>query len=75
MEKIPNLHPGEVLHAKFLAPVHHTAYRLAKAIGIPQARVPKILKGKRIITADTALRLSYYFGNFPKFLAGVAGRL
>ncbi|GAB3171797.1 HigA family addiction module antitoxin [Telluribacter humicola] len=71
MEKLPNIHPGEVLQEEFLVPLQITAYRLAKAIGIPQTRVSEILKEKRRITADTALRLSYYFGNSPKFWLGL----
>ena len=71
MEKLKNIHPGEVLQEEFLVPLQITAYRLAKAIGIPQTRVSEILKGKRRITADTALRLSYYFGNSPKFWLGL----
>lgn len=71
MEKLPNIHPGEVLQEEFLIPLQITAYRLAKAIDIPQTRVSEILKGKRRITADTALRLSYYFGNSPKFWLGL----
>ncbi|GEO06153.1 transcriptional regulator [Adhaeribacter aerolatus] len=71
MEKIPNIHPGEVLQEEFLLPLHITAYRLAKDIHIPQTRVSEILKGNRRITADTALRLSCYFGNSPKFWLGL----
>ena len=48
-----------------------TAYRLSKSIGIPQTRISQIIKGKRRITADTALRLSKYFGNTPKFWLGL----
>lgn len=71
METLPNIHPGEVLQEEFLTPLQITAYRLAKDIGIPQTRVSEILKGRRRITADTALRLSYYFGNSPKFWLGL----
>lgn len=71
MEKLPNIHPGEVLQEEFLAPLEITAYRLAKDTSIPQTRISEILKGKRRITADTALRLSYYFGNSPKFWLGL----
>ncbi len=71
METLPNVHPGEVLQEEFLAPLQITAYRLAKAVGIPQTRISEILKGNRRITADTALRLSYYFGNSPKFWLGL----
>ncbi len=71
MEKLPNVHPGEILQEEFLAPLSITAYRLAKDISIPQTRISEILKGNRRITADTALRLSYYFGNSPKFWLGL----
>ncbi|WP_018477469.1 HigA family addiction module antitoxin [Pontibacter roseus] len=71
MERLPNIHPGEILQEEFLSPLNITAYRLAKNIGIPQTRVSEILKGNRRITADTALRLSYYFGNSPKFWLGL----
>ena len=55
----------------FLLPLNISAYRLAKDIGIPQTRLSQILKGNRRITADTALRLSQYFGNTPKFWLGL----
>jgi antitoxin HigA-1 len=71
MEKLPNIHPGEILQEEFLTPLNITAYRLSKDIGIPQTRVSEIVKGNRRITADTALRLSYYFGNSPKFWLGL----
>lgn len=71
MDRLPNIHPGEILQEEFLAPLGITAYRLSKDIGIPQTRVSEILKGNRRITADTALRLSYYFGNSPKFWLGL----
>jgi antitoxin HigA-1 len=71
MEKLANIHPGEVLLEEFLKPLEITAYKLAKDVGIPQTRVSEILKGRRRITADTALRLSYYFGTTPKFWLGL----
>lgn len=71
MAKIKNIHPGEVLYEEFLVPMGITAYRLAKDIDIPQTRISQIIKGKRRITADTALRLSKYFGNSPKFWLGL----
>lgn len=71
MEQLPTIHPGEVLQEEFLIPLQITAYRLAKDIGIPQTRISEILKENRRITADTALRLSYYFGNSPKFWLGL----
>lgn len=71
MAKLKNIHPGEILLEEFLIPFEITAYKLAKDIGIPQTRVSEILKGNRRITADTALRLSRYFGNSAKFWLGL----
>ena len=71
MEKLSNIHPGEVLLEEFLKPLNISAYRLSKDIGIPQTRTSEIIKGNRSITADTALRLSYYFGNSAKFWLGL----
>jgi antitoxin HigA-1 len=67
MEKLPNIHPGEVLQEEFLIPLQITPYRLAKETNIPQTGVSEIIKGNRRVTADTALRLSQYFGNSAKF--------
>jgi len=71
MEKLKNIHPGEILQEEFLIPLKITAYKLSKDINIPQTRVSEILKGRRRITADTALRLSHYFGNSAKFWLGL----
>lgn len=71
MEKLPNIHPGEILQEEFLIPLNITPYRLAKETNIPQTRISEIIKGNRRITADTALRLSQYFGNSAKFWLGL----
>lgn len=71
MEKLSNIHPGEILLEEFLTPLKISAYKLSKDINIPQTRISEILKGKRRITADTALRLSNYFGNSAKFWLGL----
>jgi antitoxin HigA-1 len=71
MEKLENVHPGEVLLEEFLIPMKISAYRLSNDIKIPQTRISEIIKGKRRITADTALRLSNYFGNSAKFWLGL----
>lgn len=71
MERLLNIHPGEVLLEEFLIPMEISAYRLSKDIEIPQTRISQILKGKRRITADTALRLASYFGNTAKFWLGL----
>jgi antitoxin HigA-1 len=71
MKKLKNIHPGEILQEEFLIPLDISAYRLSKEIAIPQTRISQILKGKRRITADTALRLSQFFGNSAKFWLGL----
>jgi addiction module HigA family antidote len=71
MEILSNIHPGEILREEFLKPFKITAYRLAKDTMIPATRVSEILKGRRRITADTALRLSKFFGNSPDFWLGI----
>ncbi|SHM22783.1 HigA family addiction module antitoxin [Mucilaginibacter sp. OK098] len=71
MEKLPNIHPGEILQEEFLIPLSITSYRLAKETKIPQTRISEIIKGNRRITADTALRLSQFFGNSAKFWLGL----
>jgi addiction module HigA family antidote len=71
MERLNNIHPGEVLDEEFLKPLAITAYRLSKETRIPQTRVSEIIKGRRRITADTALRLSKFFGNSAEFWLGL----
>ena len=67
MKKIANIHPGEILQEEFLIPMRISAYRLSKSIGVQQTRISLIIKGERGITADTAMRLSKYFGTSPEF--------
>jgi addiction module HigA family antidote len=62
MRDFPLTHPGEILFEEFLRPMGITQYRLAKDIGVPAMRISKIVRGKRGISADTALRLARYFG-------------
>lgn len=71
MAKLKNIHPGEILFEEFLIPFNISACKLAKDIEIPQTRISQIIKGNRRITADTALRLSKYFGNSAKFWLGL----
>ncbi len=71
MEKLRNIHPGEVLREEFLIPLNISAYRLSFDIKIPQTRISEIIRGRRRITADTALRLSNYFGNSARFWLGL----
>jgi len=67
MKRIPNIHPGEILIEDFLTPMDISAYRLSKEIHIDQTRISEIIKGRRSITVDTALRLSRFFGNSAEF--------
>ncbi len=62
----PPVHPGEVLRDEFLEPMALTPYALAKAIGVPRTRVERLVREETSITADTALRLSCYFGTSPE---------
>ncbi|HZX22417.1 MAG TPA: HigA family addiction module antitoxin [Woeseiaceae bacterium] len=61
------IHPGEILKEEFLEELDLSAYALAKALKVPVNRITGIVNGDRAITADTALRLSRYFGNSPEF--------
>jgi len=62
MKNLLCIHPGEVLQEDFMEPYGLSQYRVAKDIGVPPIRISEIVKGKRAITADTALRLAKYFG-------------
>ena len=70
MTKIKPIHPGQHL-AEFIKEVEITEYRLSKDIGVPAPRINQIIKGRRSITADTALRLGKYFGTSPQFWANL----
>ena len=71
MKKIKNIHPGEILKEEFLKGFNISAYRLSKDTNMPPTRVSQIIKGKRGISADTALRLSKYFGTTANFWLGL----
>jgi addiction module HigA family antidote len=71
VKKLPNIHPGEILSEEFLKPLSITAYRLAKETHLSPTRISEIVRGKRGITADTALRFSRYFGNSADFWLGI----
>ena len=62
MEKLPPIHPGEILMEDFMKPLGLSSYRVAKDIGVPALRISQIVRGQRSITADTAMRLARYFG-------------
>ena len=71
MEKLKNIHPGEILDEEFLKPLNISAYRLAKETHLDRTHISEIIHRKRRITADTALRLSKFFGNTPQFWLGL----
>jgi antitoxin HigA-1 len=66
-ERLPIIHPGEILKLDFLEPLNITPYRLSVDIGVAQTRISEIINGKRGMSADTAIRLSRYFGNSAQF--------
>ena len=67
MNSLPNIHPGEIFREEFLVPLGITACQLAKDIHVPGTRIADILAERRGISAETALRLSRYFGNSAQF--------
>ena len=71
---LPPIHPGEILQEEFLLPMGVSQYRLAKEIGVSPRRINEIVHGKRAISADTALRLSRYFGMSERFWINLQGR-
>jgi len=70
-KKLPPIHPGEILREEFLAPMKLTAYAVAKAIGVPRTRIERLAREDTPMTADTALRLSRYFGTTASFWMGL----
>ena len=69
--KLKNIHPGEILMEEFLKPLNVSPYKLAKNTKLSQTRVSEIIRGKRSITPETALKFSKYFGNSPEFWLGL----
>ena len=74
MKKIPPIHPGEILFEEFLEPMGISQYKLSKDISVPPRRINEIVHGKRSISADTALRLSRYFGLSERFWLNLQSR-
>ncbi len=72
--KLAPIHPGEVLMADFLEPLGLSQYRLAQGINVPPRRINEIVRGKRAITADTALRLARFFGTSERFWLNLQAR-
>ena len=73
-KKMDPIHPGEILQLEFLLPMKITQYRLATDIGVPPRRINEIVHAKRSISADTALRLSRYFGTSERFWLNLQAR-
>jgi addiction module HigA family antidote len=71
MDRLPNIHPGEVLREEFLKPMRITAYRLAREIGVPQTAIADLVHERRAITAPMALRLARYFGTSAELWLGL----
>jgi len=69
--RLPNIHPGEILLEEFLQPMGISQYRLAQETGISPMRISEVVRGKRSVTADSALRLARYFGTSVKFWMGL----
>ena len=65
------VHPGEVLYEEFLVPMELSQNALARGVGVPPRRINEIVHGTRRVTADTALRLSRFFGTSPEFWLGL----
>ena len=70
-ERLPNIHPGEVLLEEFLKPLELSQNRLARDLGVPPRRINEVVLGKRSVTPDTALRLARYFGTSERFWLGL----
>ena len=73
-QKLQPIHPGEILHEEFLKPMGISQYRLARDISVPPRRINEIVHGTRIISPDTALRLSRYFGLSERFWINLQAR-
>ena len=74
VKKFAPVHPGEILLEEFLKPMCISQYKLAKDISVPPRRINEIVHGKRAVTADTALRLSRYFGLSERFWINLQSR-
>ena len=73
-QKLPPIHPGEILLEEFLKPMGISQYRLAKDISVPARRINEVVHGTRAISPDTALRLSRYFGLSERFWVNLQAR-
>jgi antitoxin HigA-1 len=72
--RLPTVHPGAILRDEFLIPMGISVYELANAIKVPRSRTNDIVRGRRAITTDTAIRLGRYFGTTPDFWINLQAR-
>jgi len=72
--RLPTIHPGEILRDEFLKPMGLSVYGLANDIKVPRSRVNDIIRGRRAITTDTALRFGRYFGTSSEFWVNLQAR-
>lgn len=72
--RLPPVHPGRILHDEFLEPMGLSVYQLANAIKVPRSRANDIVRGRRAVTTDTALRLGRYFQTSPEFWINLQAR-
>ncbi len=73
-KRLPPIHPGEILREEFLKPMTLSVYEFANTINVPRSRANDIVRGRRAITTDTALRLARYFGTTPEFWINLQSR-
>jgi addiction module HigA family antidote len=72
--RLPPVHPGEILRDEFLAPMGISVYALAHAIKVPRSRANDIVRGRRALSTDSAIRLGRYFGTTPEFWINLQAR-
>lgn len=72
--RLPTVHPGEILRDEFLTPMGISVYQLAHAIKVPRSRANDIVRGRRAVTTDTAIRLGRYFGTTAEFWINLQAR-
>jgi len=74
IDKLPPVHPGEILMEEFIKPLGISQYRLCKDISVQPRRINQIVHGERAVTAETALRLSRYFGTSERYWMNLQSR-
>ena len=72
--RLPPVHPGQFLRDEFLEPLDLSVYALARALNVPRPRLNEVVRGRRAVSTDTALRLARYFGTSPQFWINLQAR-